>query len=179
MSTIILVTGGARSGKSSYALELAESLSDNRLFVATCPTIDDEMNMRILRHQRERAGRGWKTLEIESDLAAVLKKNCSDYKVILVDCITLWINNLLFAGEHQSRDINDQYLVGLIDEWIDIVRQSPVTLICVTNEVGLGIIPDNPVARKYRDLVGSANQAIAAAADEVTLISCGLPLSLK
>lgn len=74
MSTIILVTGGARSGKSSYALELAESLSDKRLFVATCPAIDDEMNMRILRHQRERAGRGWKTLEIESDLAAVLKK---------------------------------------------------------------------------------------------------------
>ena len=179
MAKIILVTGGARSGKSSYALERAESLSTSRLFVATCPKIDPEMSERVRRHQQERHGRGWTTIESETDLAAVFSEQAEGFDVVLIDCLTLWVNNLLFAAEGQGTEVDDYSIGALCREWLETARHFAGTVICVTNEVGLGIVPDNALARKYRDLVGTCNQTIGRKADEVILVSCGIPLALK
>ncbi len=179
MSKLILITGGARSGKSSYALELAESLSEKRLFVATCPTIDPEMSERVRRHQEEREGRGWQTIETELNLKDLLLNIGTKYDVILIDCITLWVNNLLFDAEKKGLFVTDQIVADLCRQWLDTIRNQQSVVICVTNEVGLGIVPDNRLARKYRDLVGTANQIIGKAADDVALVSCGIPLYIK
>lgn len=179
MSKLILITGGARSGKSSYALDLAESLAEKRLFVATCPAIDPEMAQRVRRHKNEREGRGWNTVETELDLKDVVKNNANQYDVILVDCITLWINNLLFAYEKKGQFIDDHIVSDLCEQWINTAREKNCVIIVVTNEVGLGIVPENKLARQYRDLVGTANQVIGKEADEVTLVTCGIPHCIK
>lgn len=174
---IILVTGGARSGKSSFALELAESISSNRLFVATSPTIDPEMEDRISRHKEERRNRGWETLECELDLQVALQKYGNRYDVILLDCITLWVNNVFFQNEPEK--IDDSIIKQLCLKWLKVAEKNNSTLIVVTNEVGLGIVPDNSLARRYRDLVGTVNQTIGKLASDVVLVSCGVPLYLK
>lgn len=179
MAKIILVTGGARSGKSSYALELAESLAERKLFVATCPDLDSEMTDRVNRHKKEREGRGWVTIESQIDLASVFTTQARDYDVVLVDCITLWVNNILYVHEQKSAAIDDSTIAELCAAWLKQASHLDGTVIVVTNEVGLGVVPDNALARKYRDLVGTCNQLIGKRADEVTLVSCGLPLSLK
>lgn len=179
MSKIILITGGARSGKSSYALERAEAISSNRLFVATCPKIDSEMSERVRRHQEERKGRGWVTVESEINLGAVFKERISGIDVVLIDCITLWVNNILFAHDSEGSEIDDHFIGALCNEWLGTTKNFAGTVICVTNEVGLGIVPDNPLARRYRDLVGTCNQLIGRNASEVILVSCGIPLHLK
>jgi adenosylcobinamide kinase / adenosylcobinamide-phosphate guanylyltransferase len=179
MAKIILITGGARSGKSSYALNLAESISTKRLFVATCPKIDSEMSERVRRHQEERRGRGWVTVESETDLNAVFSEQANGFDVVLIDCITLWVNNVLFTGEGQDSSTDDHSIGMLCNEWLETAHQFAGTVICVTNEVGLGIVPDNALARKYRDLVGTCNQLIGRNASEVVLVSCGIPLFLK
>lgn len=179
MAKIILVTGGARSGKSSYALQRAESVSTRRLFVATCPKIDSEMSERVRRHQQERDGRGWVTIESETDLAAIFTNQVAGYEVVLIDCLTLWINNVLFSAEGQGMGIDDQRIGTLCQEWLEAAAHFSGTVICVTNEVGLGIVPDNTLARKYRDLVGTCNQTVGKAADEVILVTCGIPLHIK
>lgn len=179
MSKLILITGGARSGKSAYALELAESLGSKRLFVATCPSIDPEMDDRIRRHKEERKGRGWDSVEHELELAELLIDHSDSYDVILIDCVTLWVNNLMFAHEQQGGGINDQIVRDLCVDWLAKARKTTKTVIIVTNEVGLGIVPENKLARLYRDLVGTANQTIGKAADEVVSVTCGIPHYIK
>lgn len=179
MAKIILITGGARSGKSSYALERAESLSSKRLFVATCPKIDAEMSERVRRHQQERRGRGWVTLEKETKLSDVFLQQTEGFEVVLIDCITLWVNNILFTDADQGQTVDDQRIGALCREWLDATSRFAGTVICVTNEVGLGIVPDNALARRYRDLVGTCNQLLGKKADEVILVSCGIPLIIK
>lgn len=179
MAKIILITGGARSGKSSYALELAESISPKRLFVATCPTIDSEMSDRVERHKLERSGRGWATIEREIDLTSILLREADGFDVVLIDCITLWVNNILFAGEGQSPPLDDHHIGEHCNQWLAAASSFAGTVICVTNEVGLGIVPDNALSRKYRDLVGTCNQLIGRKASEVILVSCGIPLFIK
>ena len=179
MAKIILVTGGARSGKSSYALERAESLSIKRLFVATCPKVDEEMSQRVRRHQLERHGRGWVTIESEIDLSSVFLEHAIGFDVVLIDCLTLWVNNILYNAEGKGTDVDDYHIGTLCREWLDAAHHFAGTVICVTNEVGLGIVPDNALARKYRDLVGTCNQTIGRKADEVILVSCGIPLKIK
>lgn len=179
MAKIILITGGARSGKSSYALELAESISLKRLFVATCPNVDSEMSERVRRHQEERRGRGWVTIESETDLAAVFAEQVEDIDVVLIDCITLWVNNILFTDDGYGPPVDDNRIGVLCNQWLETAHHFAGTVICVTNEVGLGIVPDNALARKYRDLVGTCNQLIGRLANEVVLVSCGIPLFLK
>jgi adenosylcobinamide kinase/adenosylcobinamide-phosphate guanylyltransferase len=178
MAKIILITGGARSGKSSYALTRAESLSTKRLFVATCPKIDSEMSERVRRHQVERKGRGWVTLESETDLSTVFREQAEGFEVVLIDCITLWVNNLLFSEEGHGSPLDDHRISILCNEWLETSNRFAGTVICVTNEVGLGIVPDNALARRYRDLVGTCNQLIGKNASEVILVSCGIPLLL-
>ena len=179
MKKLTLITGGARSGKSSYGLKRAEALSASRLFVATCPDIDGEMSERVARHRKEREGRGWQTVECELDLDAVFDKYGAGYDVILIDCLTLWVNNLLFAAEKTGELFDDHVMKSRCQDWLEKIEDYPGQVICVTNEVGLGIVPDNPLARKYRDLVGTCNQLIGMHADEVVFVSCGIPLFLK
>jgi adenosylcobinamide kinase/adenosylcobinamide-phosphate guanylyltransferase len=182
MAEIILITGGARSGKSSYALKLAESLSSSRVYVATCPrpgacTVDfqdDELVGRIASHCRERDGRGWCTVEESLDLVGVLQQRSEE--VVLIDCLTLWVNNLLLDRE---QSLSERDAVEICENLIDGCRVRAGTVLVVTNEVGWGVVPDNSMARLFRDLIGRSNQTIAAAADRVFLVVCGLPLALK
>lgn len=179
MARLILITGGARSGKSSHALRLAESFGDRRLFVATCPFIDREMTDRVQRHQEERQGRGWTTVECETELGSLFPTRTEGFDVVLIDCITLWVNNLLFLHDRSGTILNDREIGQMCSEWLAKTNDYHGTVVCVTNEVGLGIVPDNALARKYRDLVGTCNQIIGKNADEVILVSCGIPLHLK
>ncbi len=176
MAEIILITGGSRSGKSRFALELAESFSqDQRLFIATCPAVDGEMDERICRHKEERQGRGWQTFEEELDPAKLITNDLPNSPgVVLLDCLTLWINNLLYHVEESSKDI-----ASLCLELIAAMKASSHMFVVVSNEVGLGIVPENPLARKYRDLVGTANQCFGREAAQVILVSCGIPLYIK
>ena len=178
MGRLILVTGGARSGKSDYALQLAQSLPAPRCFIATCPVVDSEMDERIARHREEREGMEWQTVEEQTDIAAILRTH-HDYPVCLVDCLTLWVNNLMYRGEKSGKLFTDSEMRHQCDLLAEAASIHQGTVICVTNEVGLGIVPDNPSARLYRDLVGRCNRMMAAAASEVYLVSCGIPLQLK
>jgi adenosylcobinamide kinase/adenosylcobinamide-phosphate guanylyltransferase len=179
MARLILITGGARSGKSSHALEIAENFGGKRLFVATCPSIDGEMTERVRRHKEERQGRGWTTVECETELATLFPAQARGFDVVLLDCVTLWVNNILYKHDRSWVAIDDRLIGQLCREWLDKTAHYPGTVVCVTNEVGLGIVPDNALARKYRDLVGTCNQIIGKKADEVILVSCGIPLYLK
>jgi adenosylcobinamide kinase / adenosylcobinamide-phosphate guanylyltransferase len=162
-----LVIGGARSGKSRYAEELVMAQPPPWMYIATAESWDDEMKARIAEH-RSRRGERWQTVEAPLDLAASLEAAPS--ATALVDCLTLWLSNLTLA----ERDI-DAEIVRL--EQIMGTRQAPLVL--VSNEVGSGIVPDNALARRFRDWQGRLNQRIAASADRVVLMVAGLPMVLK
>ena len=178
MATVYLVTGGTRSGKSAYALELAESLEGERYFLATCPCTDDEMAGRIELHKRERAHCDWITVEEETALVDALSL-CPDDAVVLIDCLTLWVNNLMYHADLQGTPLVEQDVVLLTDLLLDKVAQMQGNVIMVTNEVGLGIVPESEAGRKYRDFVGRCNQRVGRAADKVFLVCCGIPMQIK
>jgi len=178
MARIVLVTGGCRSGKSAYAERLAESLPPTRLYVATAPVSDEEMQRRIDEHRRARQGRGWETVEEQLDLAGVFAAN-GQHHVLLVDCLTLWVNNLMYYAEQAGRQMAEADVAAQCDHVLRAAEARRGTVIFVSNEVGLGVVPENALARRYRDLVGRANQIIAARADAATLLCCGIPLQLK
>jgi adenosylcobinamide kinase/adenosylcobinamide-phosphate guanylyltransferase len=170
---IIFVTGGARSGKSAFAQHKGESFPGKRLFVATAEAFDEEMKRRIKRHREERGDR-WDTREEAIDLGEPLRSARGEYETILVDCLTVWMSNLMYRyggkGEAISRILNDFFL-GL--------ENFPGTTIVVSNEVGMGIVPDNMLTRDYRDRLGFLNQRTAQGADEVYLLCSGIPLKIK
>ena len=180
MGNITLITGGTRSGKSDFALELAEntSLSAERIFVATCPKIDDEINERIRKHQEEREGHGWITVEEQLDIYGIIEK-IDKPSVVLIDCMTLWVNNLLYNAEMNKHDFSEQDMVKESKRIVELVRRKKIELFCVTNEVGMGIVPADKKSRYYRDLVGKCNKTIATLSDNAFLVSCGIPLKLK
>jgi len=178
MAKLILVTGGARSGKSDYALKRAEAIAGSHYFLATCPVIDAEMDERIVRHKAERKGGIWQTIEEEVDLAKIVQSLDPD-TVCLIDCLTLWVNNLMFQAEKAGQIFGEDEMRIRIEKFIHEADSFQGTLICVSNEVGMGVVPDNAMGRRYRDLVGRSNRIVAAAADEVVFVSCGLPLFLK
>jgi len=178
MAKIILITGGARSGKSDYAQNRAEQLPGKHFFIATCPPIDQEMNDRIKRHQQDRANGMWHTIEEEIDIHLRMR-TLPDDSVCLLDCLTLWVNNLMYHGEKSNVKVSEDDVTGRVRSLLAAVESYQGTLICVSNEVGMGVVPDNPTARIYRDCVGRCNRMIAAVADEVILVSCGLPLFFK
>ncbi len=178
MANIVLVTGGARSGKSSYAQERAERLEGSRLFIATCPRIDPEMDERIDRHIIDRKDRDWQTIEEEINIAEVIRTNYES-DILLLDCLTLWVNNILYSYEQKSLNFTEIQITVLCNELLDVSIGHPGTIIFVTNEIGSGIVPENSSSRRYRDLVGRCNQNIAQKANEVVLVSCGIPLTLK
>lgn len=177
MAKIILAIGGSRSGKSAYAQKLAESLPGAKAFVATCPTPtgdDEEMLARVELHQKDRLEVDWLTIEEEINLDVVLAGNLQ-IQTMLVDCLTLWISNLM----HVLPELDENEMTTLCQQLIATCRKRSGTVIFVTNEVGCGIVPENALARKFRDLSGRCNQAVAKEADEVIFFSCGLPLFLK
>ncbi len=166
---IIFVIGGARSGKSRHAQRLAEQSGGALTFVATAQAFDAEMVDRIARHRADRDGR-WRTVEVPVDLAAAIADRDAAGGVLLVDCLTLWASNLLLEAE----DI-DRHLARLDDA----LAAAQGRVVLVSNEVGWGIVPDNALARQFRDVAGRINQAVAARADAVDLVVAGLPMALK
>lgn len=165
----LLCLGGARSGKTRYAQQRAEAAEGAPVFVATAQPFDDEMHARIARHRADRDGR-WHCIEAPLDLAPAIDVLSGQGKIVLVDCLTLWLSNLLLAGRPIEAEATTL---------TQAVVRFDGTIILVANEVGWGIVPDNALARQFRDDAGRLNQAVAAACDEVTLIVAGLPLRLK
>ncbi len=166
MKTLTLITGGIRSGKSNYALELArERCAGKKCFIATAEALDEEMKLRIKRHQEER-GPDFHTIEEPLDLAGVVARAQENYPLILIDCLTLWVNNLLF--HHKGP--------GPLLKTLE-ARQSDI--IIVTNEIGLGVIPENPLARKFIDELGFLNRSLAQQCDEVYFMVAGIPQLIK
>jgi adenosylcobinamide kinase/adenosylcobinamide-phosphate guanylyltransferase len=178
MAEIILITGGSRSGKSGYAQRLAESLHGPRAYVATCPITDSEMKRRVARHKEARSASAWETIEEPLDLAGAIRR-AGGYRVLLVDCLTLWINNLLYEAEGREAFFSEEETTVYCREVIDACRAFSGTIIFVTNELGMGIIPENETVRRFRDCAGRCNQLMAAAAVTVTLVVSGIPLTLK
>lgn len=173
-NNFILITGGRRSGKSTYALDLAQSLGDKRLYLATAEAWDEEMKARISRHREER-GDGWETVEEPLNVEDIIASS-RHYDVILVDCLTLWLSNVM----HEDEDvIDDEYILERIGELAIAFGESKNPVIVVTNELGLGVIPDNPLSRRFTDLAGIMNQQMAAAADRVVFTVSGIPMTIK
>jgi adenosylcobinamide kinase/adenosylcobinamide-phosphate guanylyltransferase len=170
---VALILGGARSGKSRYALGLAGRCPAPRLFVATCEPRDAEMEARIEAHQRER-GSDWTTREVPLDLPGALTTAPRDHGVILVDCLTMWVSNLLAGKEASPGAIQT---AG--EKLVEVAAASAIPVILVSNEVGWGIVPDNPLAREFRDQAGWLHQRLARVADLVVLMAAGLPLVVK
>jgi adenosylcobinamide kinase/adenosylcobinamide-phosphate guanylyltransferase len=168
---VALILGGARSGKSRYALELARSRPAPRLYLATGEPGDGEMAARIARHRRER-GPGWETREVPLALPQALAAAQGRYQVVLVDCLTLWLANVLSREESAKVSAACEALAAA-------VKAATTPLVLVSNEVGWGIVPDNPLAREFRDLSGLLHQQLAAAADLVLLMVAGVPVRVK
>jgi adenosylcobinamide kinase/adenosylcobinamide-phosphate guanylyltransferase len=163
-----LVLGGARSGKTRRALAIAGGYA-GPVYIATAETRDSEMQDRIARHRAER-GPEWTTVEAPLDLCGALLKSDAPGKAILVDCLTLWLSNLMEA---------ELPLEAETGKLVQMIKALSATVVLVSNEVGLGIVPDNALARAFRDAQGRLNQAVAAAADHVEMIVAGLPLVIK
>lgn len=172
MGKLIFVTGGARSGKSQFAQELADNLSKKVTYIATAQALDPEMRVRIKVHQKNRPAH-WKTFERPKNIARILSQLNKNTEVILLDCLTLLISNLLLSGQAQK---------SILEEIVQIVQTTkaidPAVLV-VSNEVGMGIVPDNPVGRTFRDLLGRANQIMAKEADEVYFLVSGIANKIK
>ena len=178
MAKIILITGGSRSGKSTYAQRIAESIYGTRTYIATCPVIDKEMEDRIRKHKVARQSASWQTIEEVKDLAGALRRSKGS-QVILVDCLTLWVNNLIYEAEQKKKYFDEEAIGTLCENVIGVSDDLPGTVIFVTNEVGMGIVPENPIARLFRDIAGRCNQIMADHADVVILMVSGLPLYIK
>ncbi len=167
---IALITGGVKSGKSRWAQQLAESLPPPYGYLATGEARDEEMQARIARHQADR-GEEWETREEPLALAAALREMEGRYRVILVDCLTMWLTNLLLRQEAE--------VAGARRQLREVLQSMATPVILVGNEVGWGIVPENPLARRFRDEAGGLHQELAALADLVVLVVNGLPLCLK
>ena len=177
MSQTIFITGGARSGKSRFAEQTAAGYGAPLCYLATAQSLDDEMGQRIIQHQQRRSD-AWLTIEEPLQLAQVLTENDGAFNVILIDCLTLWLSNLLMLHEYLGEKAEARILEDVL-HLVDTLRNMTTPVIIVSNEVGMGIVPENRLARMFRDLAGQANQFIAAAADEAWLVASGIPLRLK
>ena len=186
MGRLVLILGGARSGKSSMAERMAGQMGGRVTYLATAQPLDDEMRLRIEKHKADRPA-AWRTLEEPLNLAGGVHEalGCSD--VVIVDCLTLWISNHLCLiqeagqspGWHAAVEELAERLRRQAALLVEEVRVANATLLVVSNEVGLGLVPDNPIGRAYRDLLGAANRWLAAEADQVLLMVAGLAIDVK
>ncbi|MFH1379527.1 MAG: bifunctional adenosylcobinamide kinase/adenosylcobinamide-phosphate guanylyltransferase [bacterium] len=172
MGNIIFILGGLKSGKSSFAVKEAQDLSPRVAFIASGIAFDAEMSKRISTHQKGRPS-SWDTFEEPGRIAELLKTKCKNYPVIIIDCLTLLINNLMMD------ETTDDAILSEITNIVHEIDALNGTVIIIANEVGLGIIPDNALARKFGDLAGIANQIVAQKAEEVYLMTAGVPLKIK
>ena len=177
---IVFVTGGAKSGKSSFVLDKVSGVEGKKAFIATAEALDDEMKARINRHKAER-GDEWETYEVPTKVSGVIADAISKHSAVVLDCLTIWLSNVL---------IGDQATEEKMDELINNLKQLKESPVCstgpgcselyiVSNEVGMGIVPENDLAREFRDLAGSLNQRIAEISDEVYLVVAGIPVKIK
>jgi adenosylcobinamide kinase/adenosylcobinamide-phosphate guanylyltransferase len=173
LKNTLLVIGGCRSGKSRYALERAAQISgENRYFIATCVPRDNEMKHRVDIHQKER-GAQWQTVEAPLLLPEAILHCSRKADVVVVDCLTLWISNLLLEETENTDAFKHP------GRLTDILSKAECPIILVSNEVGTGIVPENQLARQFRDMAGFANQKIAASVDEVVWMVAGIPVPIK
>lgn len=171
--TSILVLGGCRSGKSTFAQQAADHMArDKKIYLATSMPTDREMEERIQRHQDDR-GPDWETIEEPVRIHEIIDKTCGRAKVILVDCLTLWTTNLLFQGKDESG------IMAATDLLVDALHLATCPVILVSNEVGYGIVPENSLARQFRDIAGLVNQRVARAVDKVIVTMAGIPVQIK
>ncbi|MBP2645555.1 MAG: cobU [Firmicutes bacterium] len=175
---IVLVTGGARSGKSTFAERYVAALNTSVAYIATAEVLDEEMVRRVSLHQERRPAE-WCTFEAPYDAEVVLKEVGQNTGAVLFDCLTLYISNFLLTGENLSPGERLRTMKQKIASLVESAKTVSATVVFVTNEVGLGIVPDNVLAREFRDCAGIANQMVAAAADEVYLVVCGLATEIK
>ncbi len=167
----IVVIGGAKSGKSGFALEKASHYPGKKAYIATAQALDEEMAERIRRHRQERPS-GWETFEEPVEVPALIRSISGSYEVILLDCLTLWLSNLILENEGSIEGRINELLAALSEK-------GRAHLYLVSNEVGMGIVPDNATSRRFRDYAGSLNQQLARAADEVYLVTAGIPMKIK
>lgn len=172
MGKIIFIFGGARSGKSTHAAELAKKTGKRVAFIVTCLPMDREMKKRIELHKKKRPSH-WQTFEEPKKLSALLKKIDSKFNVVIIDCFTLFISNLLSEG------LNDNAIEDRINKILNVLKSAKYRSIIVANEVGLGIVPRNRLARRFRDLAGKINQLLTQKANSVFFMLSGLPLKVK
>lgn len=185
MGKIILVTGGARSGKSSFAENMARKLGDFILYVATSIAFDEEMKLRIKKHREQRPEQ-WETLEAYKDMDINLKDKLEGKSGIMLDCITIMLTNIMLEENLDWNSLQSAEILELekkvndeIYKLIDVINSSNKTFILVTNEVGMGIVPENALSRVFRDMAGRVNQLLAKAADEVYFCVSGIPMKIK
>jgi adenosylcobinamide kinase/adenosylcobinamide-phosphate guanylyltransferase len=169
---IYFITGGARSGKSAFAEQLATDIAGKRAYLATAQALDAEMVARI-EHHRKRRGSAWDTYEEPLAVAELFRKLAGRYQVVLLDCVTLWLSNIMARSE------KDDGILSRVDDLITALKAFGGTCIVVSNEVGLGIVPDNALARRFRDLAGILNQKIARSADNAYFLAAGIPMKIK
>ena len=170
MQKITLILGGTRSGKSAYGEMLALKNFSSPIYIFTAQAWDDEMKSRIKTHKKRREGKNWKDIEAPIELGTAIKNNATSNNCILVDCLTLWLTNILLDGQ----DIDDA-----INELLLTIKACPGEIILVSSEVGLGIVPDNSIARQFRDLSGKLHQKLAMEAENVLLMVAGIPMVVK
>ena len=173
---LIFVLGGARSGKSSFAERLARHKGERVLYAATAEALDADMERRIAAHRQQRPSE-WDTLEEPLNLASVLPSALQSYDICLLDCLTLWVSNLLLSKENNP--LAQQEIVAAASQLLEVYEQCPATWIVVSNEVGLGVVPPSPLGATYRDALGRVNQAVAARADKVYFMVAGLAMEMK
>jgi adenosylcobinamide kinase/adenosylcobinamide-phosphate guanylyltransferase len=179
MGQLTLIIGGARSGKSSFGERLAGETSGQVVYLATAQGLDDEMRQRILNHQRQRP-EGWTTIELPRDVGRQWTGLQVDAEVVILDCLTLLVSNLVVAAMEDPHLNGEDQAVGEVlrevDELLEVIRDSPAGWLVVTNEVGLGLVPPNPMGRIYRDLLGFTNQRFASQAERVYWMVAGIPV---
>ncbi|MBI5123896.1 MAG: bifunctional adenosylcobinamide kinase/adenosylcobinamide-phosphate guanylyltransferase [Candidatus Omnitrophica bacterium] len=174
MGKITFIVGGARSGKSGYAVKLAKDSGVKRVaFLATCEARDEEMKRRIALHKKARAATGWKTFEEPQGVSPLLKKIGNGYGLIIIDCLTLLVSNMMLKGR------KDKLIAKEIGMMLSVLRRVNADCVIVSNEVGLGIVPENKLARDFRDVAGRINQMAAKDADEVFFMIAGIPWRIK
>ncbi|MCX7842878.1 MAG: bifunctional adenosylcobinamide kinase/adenosylcobinamide-phosphate guanylyltransferase [Clostridia bacterium] len=185
MGKLILVTGGARSGKSSFAEELAGKFGDSVLYIATSIPFDDEMKLRIKKHKEQRPAH-WETLEAFRDIGEAMKGKISGKSAVMLDCITVMVTNLMFETSHDWDNIAaedmeqvESRVMSEIQKLIGAAKGFGIPFIAVTNETGMGIVPCGKLSRLFTDIAGRVNQMLARSADEVYLCVSGIPVRIK
>lgn len=177
-SRLALVLGGTRSGKSAFAEELAKKWGEQVTYIATAACLDSEMELRIAKHRAVRPSH-WTTVEATHGVAEVIKQVAHNSQVILLDCLTLLVSNLVFAEENLEPQEVERKVLAEINHLASVAKNSPCPVIIVSSEVGLGLVPDNQLGRLYRDILGKANQIVGKAAANVYLVVAGIPVELK